>query len=256
MGEGEGFDFSGGSQEEKKASAASAPESGNSGPSVLGKIWGGISSAGSAVVQDVKRVGGATVGAVTGENPSASTEASGPAHSSKLNPRVVDAINNKLSPADAQKLIDMTEGYVDGSAQLGRKARETITGIGNRELQKATKGIPVVGEVFRSAGNNTGASSAREAQIAQMIVNANKAANKADEFDKAGNDRAESAQVRTMSSQVDAATRAYTNVFGANSLEQKHIHNAEQGAIYNETTRVLNKVQPGGLPGFLDKVFK
>jgi hypothetical protein len=232
---------------------------GGAGCATVEQAGGGIKQAATGAWGDVTRVAGATVNGVSGgasssqDNNSASAA---PAQSSVLNPGVVALINQKLAPSDAQKLVDIAEPYVTGSGQLSRQTRRTITGIGNRELQGATKDIPVLRDVARSAGNNTAASEARQAQIAQMVVNANNAAIKADQYRSAGNARAADSQMRTAASQVDAATRAYTNVFGANSLEEKHIGNAYKGGIYNETTRQLNKVQPGGLPGFLDKVFK
>jgi hypothetical protein len=229
-------------------------------------VGGGIGQAAKGVWGDVTRTAGNTAAVVSegfglSAAPATNT-ATAPATSSKLHPKVVALINQKLPPAEAQKLVDIADPYVAepgqlSSGQLSRKTRETGTSILNREIQKRTGDIPVVGGVLRSSGNNAQASPAREAQMAQMVINANNAAIKADEYESQGNRRAAEAQMRTASGQIDAATRAYAQVFGgSNSLEKRHTGRALESGVYNETTRQLNKVQPGGLPGLLDKVFK
>jgi hypothetical protein len=247
---GDGFDFVGGNQEN---SGASAPA--GTGGDALGKVWGGLKGAFGGAVSDVKRVAGNTAdvlkegAGISNSAPVASAEKA-PEQEQRVY-RINQAIRERIKSFDAEALAGP---YVDGTAQLSRKTRETAVGLGNRELQKVTSGIPVLGDVFRSSGNNAQASSAREAQIAQLVINADKTADRADELRANGKSREADNLMKQALSQADNADRTYQKVFGGDGIEKRHTERALESGVGNAVTRELNKIQPGGLPGFLNKL--
>lgn len=220
-------------------------------PGPLDRIFGTLKHAFTSAARDVAHMGGVAVDVAkheVGMDSSATKPAATPEQDARKPGVIHPAIRARIDNFDAE---DLAGPYVTGEAQLGRNVRGMVTGRINQEMQRITSGIPILGDFARSAGNNMHAKGQREAQIAEIVVKADELADKADKLRSEGRGREADAMMNRALNLADRADSTYGKVFGENSVESRHTQRAVESSVGNAVTDVLNKVQPGGLAGFI-----